>query len=61
MTNRIMVIGSNSFSGSHFAAYAAALGNEVIGISRSDRPSNEFLLNIGTMRKGLNIYLKKLI
>ena len=43
MTNRIMVIGSNSFSGSHFAAYAAALGNEVIGISRSDRPSNEFL------------------
>ena len=43
MTNRIMVIGSNSFSGSHFAAFAAAQGNTVMGISRSDQPSNEFL------------------
>ena len=43
MKNRIMVIGSNSFSGSHFAAYAAGLGNSVLGISRSDQPSTEFL------------------
>lgn len=38
-----MVIGSNSFSGSHFAAFATAQGNSVMGISRSDQPSNEFL------------------
>ena len=43
MAKRIMVIGSNSFSGSHFAAYAAAEGNTVLGISRSDLPANEFL------------------
>jgi len=43
MKNRIMVIGSNSFSGSHFAAYAAMMGNSVMGISRSDQPSIEFL------------------
>ncbi len=43
MTNRIMVIGSNSFSGSHFAAFAASQGNTVMGISRSDQPTIEFL------------------
>src|SRR3990167_8850035 len=40
---KIIVIGSNSFSGSHFVDYALEQGLEVIGISRSPEPHSAFL------------------
>lgn len=43
MSSRLLVIGSNSFSGSHFASRASFLGYNVLGISRSSQPSDYFL------------------
>ena len=40
---KILVIGSNSFSGSHFVAEALRAGHCVWGVSRSPEPSIEFL------------------
>lgn len=40
---RILVIGSNSFSGASFAAYAIKAGWEVFGVSRSPEPHDCFL------------------
>lgn len=40
---KIVVIGSNSFSGSHFVEYALNQGATVYGISRSDEPHAAFL------------------
>ena len=43
MNNKILVIGSNSFSGSHFVNYALEMNSKVIGISRSDELARVFL------------------
>ncbi len=43
MTDKIAVIGSNSFSGATFAAFALDQGAEVLGISRSVEPDPAFL------------------
>lgn len=40
---KILVIGSNSFSGASFVAHALEAGAEVIGVSRSKEPSPVFL------------------
>ncbi len=40
---KIVVIGSNSFSGSSFAAYCLSLGIEVLGMSRSNELPKVFL------------------
>jgi dTDP-glucose 4,6-dehydratase len=40
---KIIVLGSNSFSGSHFVDFALEQGIEVIGISRSTEPHPVFL------------------
>jgi dTDP-glucose 4,6-dehydratase len=40
---KLIVIGSNSFSGSHFVDYALEQGLDVIGISRSSEPHSVFL------------------
>lgn len=40
---KIAVLGSNSFSGSHFVARALSQGHDVLGISRSMEPAKEFL------------------
>lgn len=40
---KIVVIGSNSFSGASFTAYCLSLGLEVLGMSRSSEPSDVFL------------------
>jgi len=40
---KIIVIGSNSFSGAHFVDYALEQGLDVIGISRSPEPHPVFL------------------
>lgn len=40
---KIAVLGSNSFSGSHFVAHALSRGHDVLGISRSMEPAREFL------------------
>lgn len=40
---KIVVIGSNSFSGAHFVDYALEQGVQVTGISRSDEPADAFL------------------
>ena len=40
---KIAVIGSNSFSGSNFVAYALSQGLDVLGVSRSAEPIKEFL------------------
>lgn len=37
MNDRYLIIGSNSFSGGHFASYIAKQGVEVYGISRSEK------------------------
>ena len=40
---KILVIGSNSFSGSNFVSNALNEGYEVIGVSRSEQPDPVFL------------------
>lgn len=43
MTERIAVIGSNSFSGASFVRHCLTQGLEVLGASRSDEPARCFL------------------
>jgi dTDP-glucose 4,6-dehydratase len=43
MSERIFVIGSNSFSGASFVDFALASGAEVFGVSRSAQPHRAFL------------------
>ena len=43
MSDRIAVIGSNSFSGSHFVDHCLDAGCEVVGVSRSAEPNSVFL------------------
>lgn len=43
MSDKILIIGSNSFSASNFINYLLDNGNEVIGISRSDEINSVFL------------------
>ena len=43
MSGKVAVIGSNSFSGTSFAAYCLTQGLEVLGASRSDEPARCFL------------------
>lgn len=43
MSKKIVVIGSNSFSGASFVEFALEQGADVIGISRSAEPSPAFL------------------
>ena len=43
MTQKILVIGSNSFSGASFVAYALARGAQVVGTSRSEQPTQALL------------------
>ena len=40
---KIAVLGSNSFTGSHFVAHCLDSGHSVTGISRSEQPSKCFL------------------
>ena len=41
--DKILVIGSNSFSGSHFVAEGLKNGYDVVGVSRSKEPHQVFL------------------
>ena len=43
LRSTIVVIGSNSFSGSHFVKHALSEGYSVVGISRSAEPLDVFL------------------
>ena len=43
MESRVVVLGSNSFSGSHFVSYLLERGHEVVGMSRSAEPHAAFL------------------
>ena len=43
MSHRILVIGSNSFSGASFVRYLLAAGHQVLGVSRSGEPHTVFL------------------
>jgi dTDP-glucose 4,6-dehydratase len=43
MAEKLLILGSNSFSGAHFAAHALTHGFEVVGISRSAEPDAVFL------------------
>lgn len=43
MSNKFIVIGSNSFSGASFVRYLMEKGYEVIGVSRSQEPNDVFL------------------
>ncbi len=43
LSGPVVVLGSNSFSGASFTAYALERGAEVIGISRSPQPNSVFL------------------
>lgn len=43
MAEKVLVVGSNSFSGASFAAWLLDQGHEVIGVSRSPEPHRVFL------------------
>lgn len=43
MSERYLVLGSNSFSGAHFVNHVLQTGAEVLGLSRSDEPNPVFL------------------
>ena len=43
MPEKVVVIGSNSFSGSHFVSHSLTQGLEVVGMSRSPEPVRSFL------------------
>ncbi len=43
MTRKVLIIGSNSFSGASFAAYALEQGAQVVGTSRSPEPAQALL------------------
>ena len=43
MNELVVVLGSNSFSGSHYAAHLLRSGYRVLGISRSEEPADVFL------------------
>lgn len=43
MAEKVLVIGSNSFSGASFAAWLLEQGHSVIGVSRSEEPHRAFL------------------
>ena len=43
MNTKIVILGSNSFSGSHFVNHALSMDFDVVGISRSIEPRNVFL------------------
>lgn len=43
MSKKVLVIGSNSFSGSHFVNHVLDQGDEVVGVSRSAEPADFFL------------------
>ena len=43
MREKIVLIGSNSFSGASFAAYCLSQGFEILGMSRSKEPHDAFL------------------
>jgi dTDP-glucose 4,6-dehydratase len=43
MAEKVLVIGSNSFSGTSFAAWLLRNGHEVVGVSRSPEPHRAFL------------------
>ena len=43
MSDNFLVIGSNSFSGSHFVRHLIEHGHEVLGVSRSEEPHDVFL------------------
>jgi len=43
MADKVIVLGSNCFSGSHFVNHALASGLEVVGMSRSGQPHPVFL------------------
>ncbi|MGC3996959.1 MAG: GDP-mannose 4,6-dehydratase [Anaeromyxobacter sp.] len=43
MTDRVLVLGSNSFTGAHLVAEALRQGCEVLGVSRSPEPHRVFL------------------
>jgi len=43
MSQRVFVVGANSFSGASFIDYALAQGMEVLGVSRSSQPHRAFL------------------
>ena len=42
MRNKFLVIGSNSFSGSHFVDHLLQEELDVVGVSRSEQPDNVF-------------------
>jgi dTDP-glucose 4,6-dehydratase len=52
MVEKILVIGSNSFSGASFAAWLLKRGHEVIGVSRSAEPHRAFLPQRWTKEAG---------
>ena len=51
---KILVIGSNSFSGSNFVLHALEKGYEVLGVSRSQNLNKIFLPYEWEKSKGLN-------
>ena len=69
MPNKILVIGSNSFSGSHFVNYLLTKGYKVLGSSRSNQPKKVFLpylnnknkKNFKFIRCNLNLNQKPLV
>ena len=58
--NKFLVIGSNSFSGSHFVNYLVKKKQHVVAISRSSEINNVFLPYKWNKVKNKNFFFKKL-
>lgn len=58
--NKFLVIGSNSFSGSHFVNYLIKNKQHVVAISRSSEINNVFLPYKWNKVKNKNFFFKKL-
>lgn len=69
MNKRVVVIGSNSFSGSNFIDHLLNEGFEVLGISRSEEPNAVFLpyknnansMNFHFKQLDINLNIKKVL
>ncbi len=56
MSNKIAVIGSNSFSGAHFIKHCLDVDDQVAGISRSPEPHSVFLPYQNSPQKHFTFY-----
>ena len=55
---KYLVVGANSFSGSHFVSYLLEQGHDVLGISRSPEPAFPFLPRLWSTSEGTYTFMQ---